>query len=81
MCSERKGDPPAHRQDDKSGKDEKRYEVAADVDDTWQVIDTMTHLPAASNGREFVRLGKQDAEDLADELNTCEAEGRASPLV
>ena len=61
--------------------DEKRYQVAVDAGDTWQVIDTMTNLSAASNGREFVQLGKKDAQDLADELNACEAEGRESPLV
>jgi len=61
--------------------DEKRYQVTVDAGDTWQVIDTMTNLPAASNGREFVRLGKKDAQYLADELNACGAEGRESPLV
>ncbi len=33
--------------------DEKRYQVAVDAGDTWQVIDTITNLPAASNGRDL----------------------------
>ena len=48
---------------------------------SWSVIDTLSGLPAASNGRDFVGLRKSDAKDIADELNRCESEGADSPLL
>ncbi|WP_245306932.1 MULTISPECIES: hypothetical protein [unclassified Rhizobium] len=44
------------------------------------IIDTLTSLPAASDGRDFVGLSKRDAEDIARELNLSVAQGR-DPLI
>jgi hypothetical protein len=57
-----------------------RYQ-ALEFDGTWQVIDRMTGLPAASAGRDFVELCTEDALEIAAELNRCEAEGSPSPLI
>jgi hypothetical protein len=57
-----------------------RYQ-AQEYDGTWQIIDSVTNLPAASAGRDFVKLCKSDAVDIATELNRCEAEGTTSPLI
>ena len=45
------------------------------------VADSFTDLPAASNGRELVKLRKDDAKYIAAELNRCDSEGSASPLL
>jgi hypothetical protein len=58
-----------------------RYQALQDVDGSWQVIDTVTGLPAASNGRDLVKLLKRDAKELAEELESCERQGGASPLL
>jgi hypothetical protein len=47
----------------------------------WSVIDSLSGVPASSNGRDFVGLRKSDAKDLAEELNRCETEGFGSPLL
>jgi hypothetical protein len=44
-------------------------------------MDTSTGLPASSNGRDFVELGKKDAEELAEELESCDRNGEVSPLI
>jgi hypothetical protein len=59
----------------------RRYEVHPDSTCTWQIVDCLTGLPAASNGRDLVQLSKTDAKDIADELNSCEEEGRPNPLL
>ena len=61
--------------------DARRYDAVEDPDGTWQVIDLMTGLPAASNGRDFIQLRKADAEELSDELNRFERAGNQSPLI
>jgi hypothetical protein len=57
-----------------------RYEVVSDSR-MWSVIDSLSGVPASSNGRDFVGLRKSDAKDLAEELNRCETEGFGSPLL
>ena len=52
-----------------------RYEARLDRDGTW-----ITDLPAASNGRDLVMLRKDDANEMAADLNRCETEGSQSPL-
>jgi hypothetical protein len=59
---------------------EGRYQ-AQRLEETWRVIDRMTDLPAASNGRDLEELSKEDALEIAAELNRCEAAGSASPLL
>jgi len=57
-----------------------RYEARLDRDGTWMVADSFTDLPAASNGRDLVMLRKDDANEMAADLNRCETEGSQSPL-
>ncbi|WP_028746564.1 hypothetical protein [Rhizobium mesoamericanum] len=57
-----------------------RYEVRQGRRGGWTIIDTLTSLPAATNGRDFVGLSKKDAEDIARELNLSVAQGR-DPLI
>ncbi len=60
---------------------EKRYGIRQDRDGSWTVIDTLTQLPAASDGRDLVKLEKMDAEDIAETLNEDFSRDRKSPLV
>jgi hypothetical protein len=55
--------------------------VVVSISETWSVIDTLSGLPAASIGRDFVALRKCDAKELAKEFNRCETEGLGSPLL
>ncbi|KQV83821.1 hypothetical protein [Rhizobium sp. Root1220] len=57
-----------------------RYEVRQQPGGRWAVIDTLTSLPAATDGRDLVGLDRQDAEDIARELNSSEADG-VDPLI
>lgn len=58
-----------------------RYVARPDGDGRWEVVDSHTDLPAYSNGRGFVQLGKIDAVDLADALNSYILEGKDPPLI
>ena len=58
-----------------------RYEIREDVEETWRVIDTMSGLPAATNARDLVQLGRRVAVDRAWDLNKSEDQGRDSPLL
>lgn len=60
---------------------EGRYQVRTDVDETWQIVDTLSGLPAATDGRDLVQLTRMDADEVAKELNECEEAGRESPLL
>jgi hypothetical protein len=53
-----------------------RYEVREDIKKTWKIIDTVSSLPAATNGRDLVQLARKDAIDLMRDLNECEERGR-----
>ena len=75
MCSE-----DSHKDGSRPAADV-RYEATPDGDGTWRVLDLLTGLPSASNGRDFVELARKDAEDIAQELNTCERAGLPSPLL
>jgi hypothetical protein len=57
-----------------------RYRVEPDGG-SWTVMDTLTGLPAATNGKDLVQLRKRDADEIAEELNGCERRGTASPLL
>lgn len=57
-----------------------RYEICQEPRGGWTIVDTLTSLPAATDGRDFVGLSKRDAEDIARELNLSAAEGR-DPLI
>ncbi len=58
----------------------KRYEARRETPHRWMIVDTLTSLPAASNGRDFTGLSMQDALDITDELNRSIALGR-DPLI
>ena len=57
-----------------------RYEIRPETNGRWTVVDTLTLLPAATDGRDFIGLAKEDARDIADELNRSYREGR-DPLI
>lgn len=60
---------------------EPRYSLRQEPDGTWTVVDTITGLPAASDGRDLTGLEHDDARDIADALNRDYLAGRESPLV
>ena len=57
-----------------------RYKISPG-EEGWTVMDMLSGLPAASNGRDFIKLRKADAREISDELNNCEKEGAPSPLL
>jgi hypothetical protein len=57
-----------------------RYAVQREPSGSWMVVDSLTLLPAATDGRDLVGLAKEDAQDIARELNSSVAEGR-DPLI
>ncbi|MBO9196205.1 hypothetical protein J5277_19045 [Rhizobium sp. 16-449-1b] len=57
-----------------------RYEIRREPSGRWTVVDSMTALPAASDGRDLIGLSREDARDIADELNRSIAQGR-DPLI
>lgn len=61
--------------------DDRRYVASEGDGGAWQVVDTATGLPAATNGKDIVQLHQRDAEEIADELNRCDAEDGKSPLL
>lgn len=60
---------------------EKRYEVRQERNGLWAVIDEVTGLPAASDGRDLTGLDREDARDIADVLNRDDRSKRRSSLV
>lgn len=57
-----------------------RYEIRREAPERWTIVDTLTSLPAASDGRDLTGLTQADAQDIADELNRSAAQGR-DPLI
>ncbi|WP_245292861.1 hypothetical protein [Pararhizobium arenae] len=60
---------------------DKRYKIRPETDGSWTVVDTLTGLPAASDGRDLMKLARDDAQDIADVLNEDGACNGKSPLV
>jgi hypothetical protein len=60
---------------------EPRYSLRQETNGTWPVIDIITRLPAASDGRDLTGLEQDDARDIAEALNRDYLAGRESPLV
>ena len=60
---------------------EPRYDLRQERNGTWTVIDIVTRLPAASDGRDLTGLDHDDAKDIMDALNRDHLTGRKSPLV
>jgi hypothetical protein len=48
---------------------DKRYGLRQERSGLWTVIDEMTGLPAASDGRDLTGLDAEDARDIAEALN------------
>ena len=48
---------------------EMRYGVRQERNAAWTVVDEVTGLPAASDGRDLTGLSLEDARDIADALN------------
>jgi len=55
---------------------EHRYRPQKRVDGQWAVIDTLSGLPAASDGDDLVGLEYEDAMDIADTLNDADQRGK-----
>lgn len=60
---------------------ERRYGVRQERNGVWTVIDEVTGLPAASDGRDLTGLAQDDARDIADVLNRDDRSRRRSSLV
>ena len=60
---------------------EPRYDLRQEKNGTWTVIDTITGVPAASDGRDLTGLDQEDARDIMEALNRDHLAGRKSPLV
>jgi hypothetical protein len=60
---------------------EPRYSLRQEKNGFWTVLDVITRLPAASDGRDLTGLDHDDAKDIADALNRDYLAGRKSPLV
>jgi len=60
---------------------EPRYELRQEKNGTWTVIDVVTRVPAASDGRDLTGLDRDDATDIMKALNRDHLAGRKSPLV
>ncbi|OLP62147.1 hypothetical protein BJF93_01500 [Xaviernesmea oryzae] len=60
---------------------EARYEARQAEDGKWMVMDRLTRLPAATDGRDLVGLSAEDARDIADVLNRSTDERGRSPLL
>ena len=60
---------------------EPRYGVRQERNGTWTVIDLITRLPAASDGRDLAGLDEEDARDIMNMLNRAYLARRRSPLV
>ncbi|MCV9998417.1 hypothetical protein OE766_09170 [Pararhizobium sp. YC-54] len=60
---------------------EPRYDLRQEKNGTWTVIDIVTRLPAATDGRDLTGLDQDDAKDIMEALNRDHLAGRKSPLV
>lgn len=60
---------------------EPRYDLRQERNGTWTVLDIVTRLPAASDGRDLTGLDREDARDIMDVLNRDYLARRKSPLV
>jgi hypothetical protein len=60
---------------------EPRYSLRQEKNGTWTVLDVITRLPAASDGKDLTGLEEDDARDIMDVLNRDYLARRKSPLV
>lgn len=60
---------------------EPRYAVRQERSGRWTILDVITRLPAASDGRDLTGLDEDDARDIMDVLNKDYLARRKSPLV
>ena len=83
MCSEPtdSGNFFANNSEEVPQVDDRRYRAERVDDNSWRVIDQITGVVAASDGRDMAEMCEEDARDLANELNHCEEIGLPSPLL
>ena len=60
---------------------EPRYGLRQERNGSWTIVDLITRVPAASDGRDLTGLDRQDAQDIMDVLNRDYLARRKSPLV
>jgi hypothetical protein len=60
---------------------EPRYGLKQERNGSWTIVDLITRVPAASDGRDLTGLDRQDAQDIMDVLNRDYLARRKSPLV
>ncbi|WP_275785080.1 hypothetical protein [Pararhizobium gei] len=60
---------------------EPRYGLQQEKNGSWTVIDLITRLPAATDGRDLAGFEQDDARDIADALNRDHQAGRKSTLI
>ncbi len=60
---------------------EPRYGLRQERNGSWTIVDLITRVPAASDGRDLTGLDREDAKDIMDVLNRDYLARRKSPLV
>lgn len=60
---------------------EPRYGLRQERNGSWTIVDLITRVPAASDGRDLTGLDRDDAKDIMDVLNRDYLARRKSPLV
>lgn len=60
---------------------EKRYEIRREPNGCWTVVDALTNLPAATDGKDLTGLEQDDARDIAHALNLDASRRRGSSLI
>ncbi|KQS89771.1 hypothetical protein ASG68_06180 [Rhizobium sp. Leaf453] len=60
---------------------EPRYGLRQERNGSWTIVDLITRVPAASDGRDLAGLDREDAQDIMDVLNRDYLARRKSPLV
>ncbi|WP_438751840.1 hypothetical protein [Pararhizobium sp. O133] len=60
---------------------EPRYGLRQEKNGSWTILDLITRVPAATDGRDLAGLDREDAADIMDVLNKDYLERRKSRLV
>ncbi|KQS95051.1 hypothetical protein ASG50_27400 [Rhizobium sp. Leaf386] len=60
---------------------EPRYGLRQERNGSWTIVDLITRVPAASDGRDLAGLDREDAQDIMDVLNRDYLARRKSPLL
>ncbi|HTO34009.1 MAG TPA: hypothetical protein VL202_22960 [Pararhizobium sp.] len=60
---------------------EPRYGLRQEKNGSWTILDVITRVPAATDGRDLTGLDQDDAEDIMDVLNKAYLARRKSLLI